>query len=47
MVTEINEFYQCITMIAIVLLPIIGAILFQLWDKVFQRNNKQFNNNEI
>lgn len=42
---EINEFYQCITMIAIVLLPIIGAILFQVWDKVFQRNHKQFNNN--
>lgn len=44
METEINEFYQCITMVVIVLLPIIGAILFQLWDKAFQRNHKQFNN---
>lgn len=44
---EINEFYQCITMIAIVLLPIIGAILFQVWDKVFQRNHKQFKINQL
>ena len=44
---EINEFYQMATMLAIVLLPIVGAAVFQLWDKFFQKNHKQFKNNEL
>lgn len=44
METEINEFYQCITMMLIAALPIIAAILFQLWDYHFQRNRKRFKN---
>lgn len=44
METEINEYYACATMIAVVLLPIIGAFLFNLWDKHFQKNHQQFNN---
>jgi hypothetical protein len=44
METEINEFYQCITMVIVVTLPLIGAILFQLWDAIYQKNRKNFKN---